>query len=135
MLVRDHEKYHKMGAGDIKWSGNKVGQIEFLRPTSGDGEQCSVACEIFHDDTREDITKRFNWLFSIVQDRLEDQNRAVHEAKSRYLDKVEERFKAQVKEYTDKGQKPPKKMLEGLESVALQRADLEEVLGDTANEG
>jgi hypothetical protein len=121
-----------MDATQIKWGdpAKKVSQIEFLRPTSGDGEQVSLACEIFSDDTRKEIEDRFNFLFSIVQDRLEDQNKAVHEAKSKYLDKVEQRFRAQAQEYTDKGQKPPKKILAGLESVALQRADLEEVLND-----
>ncbi len=128
MLVSDHAKYHSMKPSDIKWSGKKVAAIEYLRPTSNDGEQVSLAIDIFIDDTREQLTDRINFLYSLVQDRMEDNNKAVLENNQKHYNTVKDRLLTSIKKYEDKDQKPPRKTIDALEKVELILTGAEEVL-------
>jgi len=128
MLVKDHAKYHAMKPEDIKWDGPKVATIEYLRPTSNDGEQVSLAIPVFKDDSREQLTDRINFLYSVVQDRMEDNNKAVMESNQKHYNQVKDRLLVSMKKYEDKNQKPPKKMVDALERVELILTGAEEAL-------
>jgi hypothetical protein len=75
MLLPEHAMYHKFGPKDLKWDGEKVSEFAVTRTTSATGEQCQILCPIFKDDSRDDMMNRIHMCYSILQERMEDENK------------------------------------------------------------
>lgn len=124
MLLQDHEKYHNMSPADIKWEGTKVCEFEVARQTEATGEQFCIKIPLFLEDTREVLMDRVNFVYSIIQDRMEDENKATVQAAIDRSQKIYDGVKAKIGEYEAKNQKPPKKLIESLEQAELNLASL-----------
>jgi len=102
MLIPEHEKFHKMGPVDTFKKEERAMSIQVARQTSTTGEQIVMECPVFASDTREELNARLGMCYSIMQDRLEDENKAMlrlqEEAKKRKAAaEEEERAKAEEK--------------------------------------
>jgi hypothetical protein len=117
MLVKEHEKYHKMCPKDIRWDGTKVSEIEVARQTEATGEQFCIKIPVFLEDSREILMDRVNFIYSIIQDRMEDENKATVEAARKRGETIRDNVAAKIAEYEAKNQKPPKKLIESLEQA------------------
>src|SRR5580692_600922 len=76
MMLPEHEKYHKMPASEAHIKEKTIMHVS--RSTAQTGEQFHAEIPIYPEDTREQIKDRTNFMLSIIQDRLEDENRAVN---------------------------------------------------------
>lgn len=78
-LLKEHEKYHTLSPVDVGMSTDKrqVATIDVARTTNHTGEQFHVAVPVYADDTREALNDRLQFFLSIIQDRLEEENKAV----------------------------------------------------------
>lgn len=77
MLLDEHAKYHKLGPKDCNWEGKQCAEIAIARQTSALGEQCEIKVPIFTEDTREQMMDKIHMAYSIMQERMEDQNKVV----------------------------------------------------------
>lgn len=77
MMLPEHEKYHKMDAKDAHIKEKTI--MHVTRNTTQTGEQFHAEIPVYPEDTREMVKERTNFLLSIIQDRLEDENKAVNE--------------------------------------------------------
>jgi hypothetical protein len=82
-LLIEHEKYHTMGPKDVKWEGEQAFPMQISRQSSGLGEQITIECPVYKDDTREDMMNRIHMCYSIIQERLESENKALLEAEGK----------------------------------------------------
>src|ERR1043165_7982919 len=81
MLRSGHEKYHKMSPGDVGLKA--VMPIQISRTTAETGEQFTTEVPVYPDDSREQMNDRINFALSIMQDRMEDVNKAIVEAREK----------------------------------------------------
>lgn len=79
MLMPSHEKYHKMSPKDVGLKDTMP--LQLSRVTAETGEQFTFEVPIYPDDSREAVNDRVNFALSIMQDRMEDVNKAILEAK------------------------------------------------------
>jgi multidrug efflux pump subunit AcrB len=75
MILPEHEKYHKMNAKEADIREKTIMHVS--KTTSMGGEQLHAEIPIYPDDTREQITDRMNFMFSLLQERLETENKAI----------------------------------------------------------
>lgn len=108
MLLVEHTKYHKLGPKDLRfpvwgWLGRllnlfgiikapAVMNMEVTRNTSSTGEQIHISVPIYHGDDRRHMMDRINMAYSILQERLEDENKLMLELN----DKAQKRRKAKL---------------------------------------
>lgn len=78
-LLPEHERYHTLGPKDVGVDGDKkpAMTIDVLRTTNNTGEQLHIQVPIYGDDSRDQLRDRLNFAYSILQERLEDENKAV----------------------------------------------------------
>jgi hypothetical protein len=76
-LMPEHEKYHKLSPRDLKFGEKPVMNFGVARTTAMTGEQLHVDCPVYMSDSREDVLNRLGFCYSIIQERLEDENKAV----------------------------------------------------------
>jgi thiamine kinase-like enzyme len=76
MLLEDHAKYHALGPADVGLQATAY--LDIARTTSHTGEQFHVQVPVYKEDTREQLKDRVNFFLSIIQDRMEDENKAVN---------------------------------------------------------
>ena len=76
MLLEDHAKYHKLGPSDVGLQATAY--LDIARTTSHTGEQFHVQVPVYKEDSREQLKDRVNFFLSIIQDRMEDENKAVN---------------------------------------------------------
>lgn len=79
-LIPEHEQHHSLGPKDvgIKWDKPAAMHVEVVRTTNQTGEQICVKVPVYGDESREELQKRLAMAYSIIQDRLEDENKAVN---------------------------------------------------------
>lgn len=77
--MKGHERYHKLNPADLGLKA--VMPLQVSRTTAETGEQFTIEVPIYPDDSREMLNDRVNFALSIMQDRLEDVNKAVVEAR------------------------------------------------------
>ena len=83
-MRQSHEKFHKMSP---KEAGIKADcAIQIARTTTQTGEQFVTEVPIYVEDTREQVNDRVGFFLSIMQDRMEDANKAMLEAAQRERD-------------------------------------------------
>lgn len=129
MLSQEVAKFHEMSPADVKFdNGEKLTTMEFQRPLSQDGEAAMFSVPIYSKDTREDISNRVNFLMSVAWDRLEMHNRAVMQNELDLCAEVKTRIEKEISEYEAKDQKPPKRLVVGLEKIKLKLTGIEKVL-------
>lgn len=109
---------------DIKWTGTKVSEIEVCRQTEATGEQFVIKIPVFLEDTREVLTDRLNFIYSIMQDRMEDGNEAIRISAINRGKTIISNLEVQAKDYESKGQKVPKKVTGALEQARVNVAQL-----------
>ncbi len=83
MLLDSHKKYHDMGPADLGLKETLYVQV--ARTTTQTGEQFIFNVPFYQDDSREMFTNRINFCLSVMQDRMEDENKAVEEVQKRQL--------------------------------------------------
>jgi hypothetical protein len=77
-LIPEHEKFHALGPIDtIKSGGERVMGIQIARQTNATGEQIVMECPVYNTDTRDELNARLQMCYSLLQDRLEDENKAM----------------------------------------------------------
>lgn len=80
-LSKELEKYHKLSPKDVGLQATLPLQIS--RTVAESGEQMTMEVPIYPDDSREQMKDRINFALSVMQDRLEDVNAAILEAKKK----------------------------------------------------
>ena len=75
MLMEDHERFHKLSPKDVGLQN--VMPLQLSRTTAETGESFTFEVPIYPDDSREMVNDRVNFALSIMQDRLEDVNKAM----------------------------------------------------------
>lgn len=90
MLIADHEKYHAMAPKDVGLKA--VMPLQVTRTTAETGEQFTFEVPIYPDDSREMVKDRVNFALSIMQDRMEDINQSMVEAR----EKAQKAFRAKA---------------------------------------
>ena len=76
-ILPEHEKYHTMDAKDAHIKEKII--MHVTRNTTQTGEQFHAEIPVYPEDTRQMVKDRTNFMLSIIQDRLEDENKAVNE--------------------------------------------------------
>lgn len=82
-MSTDTEKYHTLGPKDVWKDETSVGTVDIARTTNATGEQLHINCPIYKTDTREELNERLQVCYSVLQDRLEQENRIVSENNKR----------------------------------------------------
>lgn len=85
-LLPEHEQYHKLGPKDVGFDKDKEGRVAELniaRTTSHTGEQLMISCPVYASDSRDELSARVQFCFSIIQDRMEDENVAMIELQNK----------------------------------------------------
>ncbi len=85
MLLQEHKKYHEMGAQEAQLKEKTT--VHVVRTTNQTGEQFHVEVPIYPTDDREAIKNRVNFFLSIIQDRMEDENKAMVDAQKKEYEK------------------------------------------------
>ncbi len=95
----EHKKYHSLAPKDLFWGKTSlvkkpsvVMAFQVTRSTI-DNEQISFSVPVFEQDSRDDIKERMGFAFSIVQDRLDDANKAWQEAAKKAEEEAEKKAK------------------------------------------
>lgn len=78
-LSKALEKYHKMSPKDVGLQATMP--IQISRTVAESGEQMTMEVPIYPDDSRDSMNDRINFALSVMQDRLENVNAAILEAK------------------------------------------------------
>lgn len=82
-LSSKHRKYHELSPCDVfTKEETPITSYDVGRATSATGEQFHFSCPVYKSDTREELNNRIQFLMSIVQDRLEEENEAMQEAEA-----------------------------------------------------
>lgn len=75
MMLAEHERAHSLGPIDVGLKNEMV--INIARTTNQTGEQFHFQVPIYPDDSRDMVNDRVNFCLSIMQDRMEDENKRV----------------------------------------------------------
>ena len=87
-MLKKHERFHKLGPADLNWDEKPLTEVLVQRQTSMTGETISISVPVYAADTREVLNDRMGLFFSIMQDRMEDENERVMELEKQIQDKV-----------------------------------------------
>jgi hypothetical protein len=118
MLLPEHERFHKLGPNEtIKADAKQVMEIQVARQTSTTGEQIAIGCPVYADDTREELNARLGMVYSILQDRLEEENKAM----LNLTEKAKERKRQAEEEEEKRKDELHKKELARQAEIAEQR--------------
>lgn len=123
MLLEKHERFHKLGLSDLKWDAKPVTEVLVQRQTAMTGETLSIAVPLYADDTREVLNDRMGLFFSIMQDRMEDENERVMELEQQV---TEQRRAAEAKKQADLQAKRQAKLEENAAKKAKWKKPLVE---------
>lgn len=80
MLLEEHKIYHELGPKDVRWADEEektACEVHIVRQTSATGEQINISVPLFAKDSREDVKSRLGMVYSILQDRMEEENKAL----------------------------------------------------------
>lgn len=79
MFSAEEEKYHSMGPRDLGLQPEKKAamSVDIARNTNHTGEQLHISVPIYGDESREEVQKRLGFAYSILQDRLEAENKVI----------------------------------------------------------
>lgn len=119
MLLPEHEKHHKASPADVGLK--ETARIAVIRTTNQTGEQFQIEIPVYPDDSREQLNDRVGFFLSIVQDRMEDENKAVNELNQR-AEKVR-RTGEQLKRLTSEFEKQVKAVKKRASKGELEQAD------------
>lgn len=110
MLLDEHEGYHKIGPKDVGLQTHA--KIDVVRTTSVTHEQFHIEIPVYPDDSREMLRNRVGMFLSVIQDRLEEENKAVNalNKKQQTLRIAQESIKRNNKLFTDKKRKLDKQL-------------------------
>lgn len=75
----EHKTYHTIGPKDLGFDGDKKAAmtVDILRTTNHTGEQIHIQVPVYGDETREELKTKLGFVYSIIQDRMEEENKAV----------------------------------------------------------
>lgn len=98
-LLPRYTHYHKKGAKDIAWGKEEdLGfHVQLQRATSVTNEQFAIQIPIYKTDTREEMRDRLQLAYSIVQERLEDENDSMIELHNRQQEQQRAAMEEQLK--------------------------------------
>jgi hypothetical protein len=79
MFSAEEEKFHSLGPKDLGLDPEKKASmsIDIARNTNHTGEQLHVSVPIYGNETREEIQRRLGFAYSVIQDRLEAENKVI----------------------------------------------------------
>lgn len=79
MLLPEHKEFHEMGPKDLgfRTKEESVMSVDIARTTNQTGEQIHVSVPVYKDEDRETVQRRLGFAFSLIQDRLKDENKAI----------------------------------------------------------
>lgn len=79
-LSPETRKHHSTNPCDVGLSPEKKAAmtVGIVRQTSQTGEQIHIDCPVYAEDTREQLKARLGFCYSILQERLEEENEAVN---------------------------------------------------------
>jgi hypothetical protein len=99
LLLPEHKIFHSMGPKDCQWHDAKdlAFHVQFQRQTNTTGEMLAIQIPVFIHDTREEMMKRIQIAYSIAQERLVEENKAM----INLARKAEERKLAEVASKSD----------------------------------
>lgn len=125
MLLPEHEVFHKMGAKDAGLTEKTV--VHVVRTTNQTGEQFHAEIPIYPDDSREVIKNRVNFFLSIIQDRMEDENKAVQarDQETRRIHAISEAMKRNNQSFANQSKALQKK----LAKKQIKQAEFDSELG------
>jgi hypothetical protein len=85
MLPMTDETFHMMGPKDLGIDPDKksIMNMDIARTTNHTGEQLHISVPMYADDDRATVSKRLGFAFSIIQDRMESENKAMEFIKER----------------------------------------------------
>ncbi len=85
MLPLTESNHHIAGPKDLGLDPEKksVMSIDVARTTNMTGEQLHISVPIYADDDRAVVQKRLGFAYSLLQDRMEQENKALEFVKSR----------------------------------------------------
>lgn len=88
-ILPEYQKFHQLGPKDVKWgTPEQLGfHVQVQKQTSALGEQIAIQVPIFVDDTLEDRRNRMQLAYAIMQERMEDENKAIQRANDEALQK------------------------------------------------
>lgn len=78
-LSPETKVFHSIGPKDIGLDPERkpAMNIGIVRTTNQTGEQIHIDCPVYGDETREVLKQRLGFAYSVLQDRLEEENKAV----------------------------------------------------------
>ena len=79
MFSAETEQHHLLSPKDLQLDSDKkpAMNIDIARTTNHTGEQLHVTVPIYGDETREAIMQRLGFAYSIIQERLESENKVL----------------------------------------------------------
>lgn len=85
MLPLTDASHHTYGPKDLGLDPEKksVMSVDIARTTNHTGEQIHISVPMYSDDDRETVLKRLGFAYSVIQDRMESENKAMEFVKER----------------------------------------------------
>lgn len=107
MFSADTEVHHSLGPKDLGLDPEKKAamSVDIARSTNHTGEQLHVSVPIYGTESREEIQKRLGFAYSIIQDRLEAENKLIDWQNSKqttmrrsvtYIESLKKEMKAEL---------------------------------------
>jgi len=124
-LMPEHEKYHALGPSDLKFGEKPVMNFGVARTTAQTGEQLHVECPVYASDSREEVLSRLGFCYSIIQERMEDENKAV-----RWIDeRVQKAARAheKIKDLNNMADADAKRLKKDVKDLGALKEKLEEL--------
>jgi len=87
MLPLTDETFHTLGPKDLGIDPEKksIMSMDIAKTTNHTGEQIHIAVPIYADDDRIAVSRRLGFAYSLIQDRMEAENKALKFVKGRSL--------------------------------------------------
>lgn len=133
MLLPEHERFHKLSPKDVKLQGDKKHAMVFdiQRTTLHTGENVHVSVPVYDDDSREELNDRIGFAFSVIQDRLEQENLAVtwrsdREQEIRQANEVQKRNLAELQKQLKEVEKAARKSKWDAETLDAKKSEIQE---------
>lgn len=118
-LLPEYEKYHSLGPKDVGIRNEPAPMlVEIARQTNRTGEQITIKVPVYGDESRAVLHDRLQMAYSVLQDRMEDENKAVNWQNRRLEIQRRAAEKLRRKEIDHK------KSLEGIEKEARRLRSL-----------
>lgn len=98
MLLPENERFHKLAPKDVLKADEKpLIEMQLAKQTTSTGEQIVMNCPMYASDTREELNDRIQMCFSIMQERMEEENKVLlklaEDAKRKKKEAEEEAFR------------------------------------------